>query len=51
MVLMMGRNIRFDAVIWKIIPKLCFSPFLSGFWSADEGHENNSFLLSQQNVL
>ena len=27
-VLMMGFNIRFKGVIWKIIPKLSLSPFL-----------------------
>ena len=27
---MMGHNICFKGVIWKIIPKLSFLPFLSG---------------------
>ena len=29
-VLMMGHNIRFKGVIWKIICKYSFDPFLSG---------------------
>ena len=27
---MMGHNLRFNRVIWKIIPKLSLYPFLSG---------------------
>ena len=27
---MMGHNIRFKAVIWKIIPRLFLLPFISG---------------------
>ena len=35
---MMGHNISFEGVIWKIIPKLSLLPLLT--WSTAESNEN-----------
>ena len=39
-VLMMGHNIHFDGVIWKIIPKLSLLPLLFGALKNDTVAEN-----------